>query len=287
MPITLADIATDFTTFPDGAAVGLPTTATVKIAWDVKENEEYGPSQGAVVAIGQDELQIQLKGGKERDFAPLQKGDQVHVYTTPHKKTGAASGTKLRSYEKNGKTVRVLDVFGLSHLRILNREVTSQNPGAGPQLKQALAEGLGVNPGPAAPHRGGNGGFPAQLQMPGEARAQAPTQRAAPRPVGGKLTEAEWHQLYRRAFAALADFFDPRMPSQGNVSAFIEAAPVEILDIIHRGATSLCIAIQDGKVVADPETAPPPPPSARRDLPREVEFPTDFPPPFEDDDIPF
>lgn len=276
MPITLADIATDFTTFPDGAAVGLPATATVKIAWDPKENEEYGPSQGAVVAIAQDELQIQLKGGKDRDFAPLQKGDQVHIFTTPHRKTGAASGTKLRSYaNKEGKTVRVLDVFGLSHLHILNRAVTSQNPGAGPQLKKALAEGLAQWTPGSEPY----------TSPPLSPPARPATTQATPRSVGGKMTESEWYQLYQRAFTTLADFFNPRMPAKGDIDLFIECAPVEILDIIHRGATSLCIAVQDGKVLPDhPEPVPPPHVTAVAP-PQSV--PDSFPPPYDDDDIPF
>jgi hypothetical protein len=271
MPITLIDIRDDYAAFPDGAAVNIPGTVTVKVAWKVDppvDPEKFGSHQGFIVAA-QDgtEMVCGLQGSKgDPDFAPLQQGDVLEIFTTPSRKDKKPIGTKLESYVAkkdreagSSKLTRKLKIYGLDHLRCLNRQLAPLGQ-AGPQLKQALAEGLGApprgqNPGPSAPHRGDGGGYPAQLQMPGDPAQRRTATAQATRPAAGKLTETEWHALYRRSFASLAEFFDPRMPSKGDVGAFIESAAVEILDLIHRGALSLCIAVQDGKVNPEPPPA--------------------------------
>lgn len=302
MPITLSDIRDDYTAFPDGAAINVPGTVTVKVAWKVDpptDPERFGSQQGFVIADAHGtEMVCGLQGNKgDPDFALLQQGDVLEIFTTPSRKDKKPCGTKLESYVAkkdreagSNKLTRKLKIYGLDHLRCLNRQLVPLGQ-AGPQLKQALAEGLGAppcgqNPGPSAPHRGDGGGYPAQLQMPGEpVQRNAGTAQAA-RPAGGKLTEGEWHALYRRAFASLAEFFDPRMPSKGDLGAFIEAAPCEILDIIHRGATSLCIAVQDGKVAVTGGSGVRPG-STPVEQPRGARYSDSTFPPFEDDDIPF
>jgi hypothetical protein len=248
MPITLADIRDDYTTFPDGMAVSV--RGNVKIAWEPKpQHPDFGTQQGFIL-VGDDgaELNCQLGGGKndQDGFTKIQTGDLLEIYTHQNPKTKAPAGTKLTSYvpktgQKAGQRVRQLNIYGLRHVRVLNRQIGVQAP------QQQVAAS------PANP----------QAQQHGSA------------PVAGKMDENAWLLLYGRAFARLAQFFEPRMPSTPKGGAFelalfLESAPVEILDIIHRGATSLCIAVQDGKVVlaqAQRQTPAEPPPTPPAEQP--------------------
>lgn len=219
MPLTIADYLNP-QECPDGDAVK-HLAGTVKVAWPVKPaksvgDQTFGQSQGFILANADGEIQCQLKDTESGGgFAPVAKGDQIEIFSTPHSRTQRPCGTKLRSYtDKSGKLVRCIDIFGLLHLKNLSRPAADQPAYASPA--------------------------PAQ----GQPQAQAQQQRRAP-----TLTETEALATYWRLFGAVAGNFSPKVSAAAtSVEGFIIEAPVELLDIVHRAALTIYMGIQDGKV---------------------------------------
>lgn len=218
MPLTIVDYLNP-QECPDGFVV-TKLAGTVKIAWQVKPagtvgDKAYGQTQGFILANSDGELQCQLKDTENGGgFAPVAKGDQVEIFSTPHGRTAAPSGNKLRSYQKDGKTVRCLDIFGLKHLKNLSRPAADQPAYTGGQNASGASSG------------------------------QAQQQRRVP-----TLTEAEALATYWRLFGSIAASYSPKVSAAAtSIEGFIIEAPVELLDIVHRAALTIYMGIQDGKV---------------------------------------
>lgn len=255
MPITIVDLL-DPQQCPDGFVVA-KLAGVVERVFPVRPAETrgtttYGQQQGFILKNSEGELSCNLKDTeKGGGFAPVQKGDQVEIFSTPHAKTKVASGNKLRSWEKDGKLQRILDIYGMNHLRNHTRPFSEQTPSYGA------------------------GAAPAQ------APAQVATQQAqAPSPAGqayGRqqreptLTETQALDLYERTYRRISALFRAKVTagSEGGFEAFVIEAPTELLDLVHRATSIIVMGAQDGKVRVEP-------PSSRRQ--RE---------PGEDEDMPF
>lgn len=227
MPLTIKDYL-DPKALPDGFVV--PHLAgKVKLAWAVKPptsagGNDYGPSQGFVLETPDGDIQIQLGSDSEADFpGPVEKGDEVEIFATPHGKTGAPSGNKLASYTgKDGKLVRQIKVYGKRRFRNLTRSA--------PELRQECP--------PVSPHVPSNGSVAHSVAPLGEVAAVA---------------------TYLRLYTRFAAEFSPRLsPAIHSLEGFIVEAPVELLDLCHRMAYGLFAAVLTGNVTPETSATPQP-----------------------------
>lgn len=245
MPLTIKDYL-DTNALPDGFVVP-HLTGKVKIAWQVKpggsaSGTDFGPSQGFVLANADGEIQIQLGSSDEADFpGPVEKGDEVEIFSTPHGKTGAPSGNKLSSYKnKDGKLVRQIKVYGRRRFKNLTR------PSDPPETAAPAGQGSAAAPNITRVNLG-----------PGMYEAQA---------------VAAYLRLYTRFAAELSPRLSPAIRS---LEGFIIEAPVELLGLCHQMTYGLFVAVLTGEIVpehgrnaaAPSSAATTAPPAASRPIP--------------------
>lgn len=220
MPLNIQDFL-DPTQCPDGFVV--PKLAgTVKIAFEVKPSpdpEKYGPSQSFVLSNQDGEILCTLKADDAKTVwpsPPVMQGDQVEIFSTPHGKTGAPSGNKLRSYQKQGKTNRALDVFGFRHFRNLTRNSAIQEAGI-----SAAREA--TTPAAATPRTGGT-------------------------PREPVFSEGEAVDAYWRIYQRMANVVVKRYSAIESFDAFMAEVDPPVLDTVHRMTSVIFLAMLDGKI---------------------------------------
>lgn len=207
-------------------------SGTVKYAMDPKEGDK-GPSQFFVLKDDSGEIGVSYYGNKDTPFSPVAVGDKVSLQATMGGK-GKLSGANKASYEKDGKTVPKLTVYG-NRLTNLSRPADAPHPAPTPAHGPVVAHGGVTTPKQAI------------------------------------LSENQAVETYWRLFQAHAGRLSTKVSAAAvNFDGFLVEADIELLGLCHAAAGLIFQEICAGRVSlegsakAAPRPAPATQPAQRR-----------------------